>query len=61
MMIMPPADRRFCEGVRGTPSSGMQYLHLKLHLVVILVMRVLVMIVNVVIISIIRIVVIIVN
>ena len=41
---MPPAERRFCEGVRGTPSSGMQYLHLKLHLVVIMVMRVLVMI-----------------
>ena len=48
---MPPAERRFCEGVRGTPSSGMQYLHLKLHLVVIMVMRVLVMIVIVVIIA----------
>ena len=40
---MPPAERRFCEGVRGTPSSGMQYLHLKLHLVVVMVIRVLVM------------------
>ena len=28
-----PAERRFEVGVRGTPSSGMQYLHLKLHLV----------------------------
>ena len=31
--------------MRGTPSSGMQYLHLKLHLVVVMVIRVLVMIV----------------
>ena len=54
--IMPPAERRFCDGVRGTPSSGMQYLHLKLHLVVIMVMRVLVMIMRTI-----RIVVIIVN
>ena len=27
-----PAESRFEVGVRGTPSSGMQYLHLKLHL-----------------------------
>ena len=31
-----PAERRFEVGVRGTPSSGMQYLHLKLHLVMLI-------------------------
>ena len=33
-----PAERRFEVGVRGTPSSGMQYLHLKLHLVIMFMM-----------------------
>lgn len=31
-----PAERRFEVGVRGTPSSGMQYLHLKLHLMMLI-------------------------
>ena len=42
MMIMMPAERRLEDGVRATPSSGMQYLHLKLHLMLIIMMMIIV-------------------
>ena len=43
MMIMMPAERRLEDGVRATPSSGMQYLHLKLHLLMIVMILVMLM------------------
>ena len=46
MMIMMPAERRLEDGVRATPSSGMQYLHLKLHLMLIIMMMMMIIVVT---------------